>query len=577
MKPEFEIQFYIQNNLQNIVFEKVFKNNSFEINTSVDENKIVAKINCFEKTKLKSFKCSIDYNFEGNEQIYANGFQSWTQTREFENNEKINRFSFFSKIINPFFQLNQYGDYKIFKDKISKGQIYGFDFAYIRNKNKIKLFKSEIPETLYTILIFNRLQNKIDIYFDVEQLELQNNIVIGDISIIDTFANELSKIFPKKQIEPIIGWTSWYNYYQNINEIIIDENLEIFSQNFPKGSIFQIDDGYQTAVGDWLSIDSKKFPNGLEPIVAKIHNKGYKAGLWLAPTAAQKNSTLVTEHPQWFVKDNKEKFIWGGANWGGFYVLDIFNIEVQDYLKKVFDTILNKWNFDLVKLDFLYSSAIEPRQGYSRSQIMSKTMTFLRQIVRNKKILGCGVPLMQASEKVDYCRIGADMGLDWNGKFYEKWLHRERVSSFNSLNNTISRYFIDKSFFGNDPDVFIIRDENNKFTYDQKITIYLINAIFGSLVFTSDNLNNYKNWHLKLIENLNFFVKANVLQYSKINNLIFFSFIIDDKKYQAISNLSHKTQHLEFKTTQIFNIFDLKFENKKIESVKPYQTIIYER
>ena len=576
MKSEFEIQFYIQNNLQNVVFEKKFKNNLFEISTIVNENKIEAKINCFQKIKLKSFRCSIDYIFDCKEQFFANGFQSWTETRQWNANEKIKRFSLFSKIINPLFKLSQYGDTDIFKNKISKGQIYGFDFAYIKNQKRIKLFKSEIPETIYTIFVFNTLENKIDIYFDVEQLEIENNLEIADISIVDTSINELSNIYTKQPIVPITGWTSWYNYYQNINESIIEENFTNFCKFFPNESIFQIDDGYQTAVGDWLSIDYNKFPNGLEPIAEKIHSNGYKAGLWLAPTAAQKKSLIVAQHPQWFLKDNKGKFIYGGSNWGGFYILDIFNEEVQDYLKKVFDTILNKWKFDIVKLDFLYSTAIQPRIGYSRAQIMSKTMEFLRKITGDKKILGCGVPLMQSAYKVDYCRIGADMGLNWNGKLHEKWLHRERVSSLNSLNNTISRYFIDKSFFGNDPDVFIIRNENNHFTYEQKITIYLINAIFGSLVFTSDNLKNYKEWQLKLIENLKFFVNASVLEYTKNNNIYYIDFQIEDKKYKAISNFSNKEQLLDFKISGIFNIFDLNFENKTTDTVKPYETIIYE-
>lgn len=46
---------------------------------------------------------------------------------------------------------------------------------------------------------------------------------------------------------------------------------------------FQVDDGYQTAVGDWLSVDSKKFPFGMRRVADAVHQRGLKAGLWLAP------------------------------------------------------------------------------------------------------------------------------------------------------------------------------------------------------------------------------------------------------------------------------------------------------
>ncbi|EKC48560.1 hypothetical protein OBE_15116, partial [human gut metagenome] len=41
---------------------------------------------------------------------------------------------------------------------------------------------------------------------------------------------------------------------------------------------------------------------------------------------------------------------------------------------------------------------------------MCEAMDFLRECVGEKMILGCGVPLMPAFGKVDYCRIGADYG-----------------------------------------------------------------------------------------------------------------------------------------------------------------------
>ena len=60
------------------------------------------------------------------------------------------------------------------------------------------------------------------------------------------------------------GYTTWYNYYPNINEKIVTDDLEALSKVDADIDIFQIDDGYQTNVGDWLSVDQKKFPCGMK-------------------------------------------------------------------------------------------------------------------------------------------------------------------------------------------------------------------------------------------------------------------------------------------------------------------------
>ena len=63
------------------------------------------------------------------------------------------------------------------------------------------------------------------------------------------------------------------------------------------------------------------------------------------------------------------KYLFASHNWGGFYALDIYNEEVRQYLKKVFDTVLNTWGYDMVKLDFLYACCIIPYNNKSRGEI----------------------------------------------------------------------------------------------------------------------------------------------------------------------------------------------------------------
>lgn len=158
----------------------------------------------------------------------------------------------------------------------------------------------------------------------------------------------------------------------------------------------------------------------------------------------------------------------GGSNWSTFYALDLSNEEVREYLREVFHQVLDVWGFDLVKLDFLYAVCMLPTEYKTRGQIMCEAMDFLCEVIGDKLILGCGVPLGPAFGKVDYCRIGPDVGLDWDGAPKEKLLHRERVSTKNTIGNTIYRRQLNGRAFWNDPDVYLLRDDNIRLSAKQK-------------------------------------------------------------------------------------------------------------
>ena len=89
-----------------------------------------------------------------------------------------------------------------------------------------------------------------------------------------------------------------------------------------------------------------------------------------------------------------------------------------DYLRRVFDRVLNDWGFDLVKLDFLYGAAPFGNTHESRAARMYRAMELLRTWCGQKQILGCGVPVIPAFGLVDYCRVSCDVGLDWDDVWY---------------------------------------------------------------------------------------------------------------------------------------------------------------
>ena len=156
-----------------------------------------------------------------------------------------------------------------------------------------------------------------------------------------------------------------------------------------------------------------------------------------------KRSLLYKNHPEWALKNAGFNPGWSGR----FAVLDFYNEEVRDYLRKVFKTVFNEWDYEVVKLDFLYAVALIQREDKTRGQIMYEAMSFLRELAGNKIILGCGVPLGAAFGLVDYCRIGSDVSLTWEDKLLKRLHYRERVSTINSLTSTIGRWHLNGRAF----------------------------------------------------------------------------------------------------------------------------------
>ena len=454
-----------------------------------DENHVKIVLSAKGDVQIDLAELIYDHYFENNERFFANGFQSWTSTREYKRRDVQYGLRSLSKLplVRKFSGAS--GDYAF--TEYGKDLYHSFSYTYFRKHEKVEFFGSLNERTGYTIFYADMKENVFAVQKDVEGLSLTGEYELFDIvhthGTYDSVFDEYFAEYPAKRtgrVTHLAGYTSWYNYYQNINEEIILRDLEGLAHVGNTANIFQIDDGYETKVGDW-DMDLQKFPNGLAPIVEKIHSHGYKAGLWYAPFAA---------HPDWLIRSKSGKPVISGIAWGGFYALDFEKEEVRAYIKAFFDKVFDEWHFDMVKLDFLYAAAIEPRNGKTRGQLMCEAMDFLRECCGDKIILGCGVPLAPAFGVVDACRIGCDAENTFKEKFYVKVTNQEIISTKISMQNSVYRRHLNGRIFANDPDVFFLRDDGMKpavYTWQQKKLLALVNHIFGDVLFVSDDIGQY--------------------------------------------------------------------------------------
>lgn len=471
---------------------------------------------------LHHVSITMPYTFTANNRIFCNGYQSWSVSREYSIKERSQNIKPLGLLINKAYALDRYNGQDKIRAKGKRGTFLSHTYTYIKEdmqSQQIALFGSLSERFGFTSYYHDANKQEITIEKDCEGLNHINKYMFslyedqgGYEQVFDRYFDACKE---KKSGSPVrdsylqdkqrkySGFTSWYNYYQDINQRKIQKNLYYYTEKNPKTDIYQIDDGYQRYVGDWLDVDEAKFPDGMKKIATKITAKDVMPGIWLAPFSVEKDSALYKEHYDWIVKDAHNKPYKAGSNWSGFYALDLDNRNVKNYLEKVFDTVINDWGFTFLKLDFLYSACMLPRNNKTRGQLMCEAMDFINETCKGAVLLGCGVPLGPAFWNVDFCRIGADISLEWDNRAYMRFLVRERVSTRNSIVNTVFRKHLDKRVFVNDPDVFMLRTENCYMDDTEKFVLGKINSAYGSLLFTSDEVNLYNEKQDNLFKDIN--------------------------------------------------------------------------
>ncbi len=516
---------------------------------------------------LQRLEIQFDMPLDAAARFFANGYQSWSESRWFPVHRRIPRLRRWA-----FSRMGLYGDEGIAGIPRGKGYLHSWTYTLLRGlaDTKVTFLGSLNERTGFTIFMYDQANGILTVRKDLEGLQLSHSFPALDFVVLKASENaaydayfQLLEVKPPTA-PPAVGWTSWYAHFNRISESVLVKNLDAFaalqdsieqetSEKTP--AYFQVDDGWQMAVGDWLSV-KPEFPGQMGRVAGLIREKGLLPGLWLAPFVAAKNSELVRKHPDWLLNDAKNKPLKVGWNplWGGwYYALNFYHPGVQSYLAGVFHMVCEKWGFELLKLDFLFAVCLAPPPGKTRGQVMYEAMEFMRQLAGSKHILGCGVPLGSCFGLVEYCRIGGDIHLSWEHRLLSFLRHRERVSTVASLRSTLNRWALNGRAFHNDPDVFILRTAGQHLTPVQQQTVLTVNALLGNLLFTSDDTSEYN------AEQVSEYMEALALRGSHItavseweNDVYRIDFQQERLQYAAFCNLNGKAQLLRLAMHQTF-------------------------
>ncbi|MBL8022100.1 MAG: alpha-galactosidase [Leptospirales bacterium] len=323
---------------------------------------------------------------------------------------------------------------------------------------------------------------------------------------LETIANDVAQTFdPPKPGRAITGWCSWYHYYNKISEGILLRNLRLIRERNIKIDFFQIDDGWQKNIGDWLKT-APSFPSGMKFLADATRENGLTPGLWLAPFVARPDSDAFRENQDFLLRDSEGDPVFGLFNplWGGnTFTFDVTHPRFKAWLENVIHTIVHVWGIPYLKLDFLYAGAYRGQYHDPRlapATRLRQTYELIRKVAGKKAfLLGCGSPILPSIGPFNAMRIGKDVNSMWKNDLLGTILRdRNYPNAEGCLQNAITRSFMHRKFFLNDPDCILVRDNATKLNLDQVKLMASVMSLTGGMILLSDDLETLSNERLAI-------------------------------------------------------------------------------
>lgn len=330
-----------------------------------------------------------------------------------------------------------------------------------------------------------------------EFIELDSPDPLGHYMTLVAKLNQVD-ITRRQANMPTLGWCSWYHYFEDISHETIQRNTQAAHaiQSRLPIDLIQIDDGFESRVGDWLT-HKETFPEGVASLAQIIKDHGMTPGLWLAPFIVHPTSRVAKEHRDWLLRGFLGQKVNAGFVWNAFnHALDLTHPDASNYVQEVIHTAVDKWGFPYLKLDFLYAAALP---GYyrdptkTRAQVLRYGLELIREAAGDETfLLGCGCPLGPAIGLLDAMRVGADVAPNWEPEFMglRKFFHPEpsMPAARNALQNPLTRTAMHKRWWFNDPDCLLLRPQTT-LTTDEVRTIASVISLTDGLLLLSDDLS----------------------------------------------------------------------------------------
>ncbi len=146
-----------------------------------------------------------------------------------------------------------------------------------------------------------------------------------------------------------------YNSWEATGFTVNERNQMVLAEKAAELGVelFVVDDGWfgarnndRTGLGDW-TVNSEKFPRGLNPLIARVNALGMRFGLWVEPEMVNADSDLYRAHPEW-VYHFRDRSRTEGRNQ---LVLNLAREDVREWVLVTLDRLLSEQNIEFIKWD----------------------------------------------------------------------------------------------------------------------------------------------------------------------------------------------------------------------------------
>lgn len=178
-----------------------------------------------------------------------------------------------------------------------------------------------------------------------------------------------------------VHFNSWEAVYFALDEdslmTLVEEAAAVGAERFV------LDDGWfkgrrhdRAGLGDWI-VDETVFPDGLAPLIAKVHALGMEFGLWVEPEMVNPDSDLYRAHPDWVLAAPAVPQIAFRHQ----LVLDLGRQEVSDHLFARLDALLRENDIAYLKWD-MNRDVFHPGDAEGRPSMHRQTLALYALIDR---------------------------------------------------------------------------------------------------------------------------------------------------------------------------------------------------
>ena len=303
-------------------------------------------------------------------------------------------------------------------------------------------------------------------------------------------------------------WCSWYYYANAFTQAEAEANLEALERQPLPFDVFQLDECWDLAFGDW-------YPNAdwpdLPGFAARCRAAGYIPGLWTCGFLVEPRARTGFHHPEWLLRRRSGERVQFNMAGMSNHVLDTTHPGALEFIEQLYRRLTREYGFTYHKVDFTRAVVYDPEAVF-HDRTMNRAQAYRAGIEAIRRGIGvdsylniCGGLYGPLIGIADAQRTGSDVKSIWPSLPSSE--DTTDYGPFTIKQNSL-RYWMN-ALWDNDPDALMVRRRTEPYR-DQSLSLGLMNDdealtstlnqyIGGGLVCTTENLTEIEADRLLLL------------------------------------------------------------------------------